>query len=86
MYHFGVRQRKITLEQMCRYLAENPAKLYGLYPAKGLIAAGSDGDIVVWDPNKELKWTIITCISTQAAIFNTRLTASASARSGRVQG
>lgn len=56
MYHFGVRQGKITLEQMCRYLAENPAKLYGLYPAKGVIAAGSDGDIVVWDPNKE--WTL----------------------------
>lgn len=56
VYQFGVRQGKITLEQMCGYLSENPAKLYGLYPAKGVIAAGSDGDIVVWDPNKE--WTL----------------------------
>lgn len=55
IYHFGVNQGKITLEQMCRYLAENPAKLYGLYPAKGVIAPGSDGDLVVWNPQTE--WT-----------------------------
>lgn len=56
VYHFGVRQGKITLEQMCGYLSENPAKLYGLYPEKGVIAAGSDADIVVWNPNAE--WTL----------------------------
>ncbi len=52
MYHFGVSQGKITLEQMCSCLAENPAKLYGLYPQKGVIAPGSDADLVVWDPEK----------------------------------
>ncbi|MCI8320443.1 MAG: dihydropyrimidinase [Dorea sp.] len=56
MYHFGVNQGKITREQMCRCLAENPAKLYGLYPRKGAIAPGSDADIVVWNPN--VRWTI----------------------------
>ena len=35
---------------MCRVLCENPAKLYGLYPRKGILAPGSDGDIVVYDP------------------------------------
>lgn len=56
IHHFGVREGRLTLEQMCRYLAENPAKLYHLYPKKGVIAEGSDADIVVWDPNAE--WTL----------------------------
>lgn len=56
MYHYGVNAGKITVEQMCSYLAENPAKLYHLYPKKGVLAPGSDADIVVWDP--EAVWTI----------------------------
>lgn len=56
IYHFGVNQRKITLEQMCGYLAENPAKLYHLYPKKGILAKGSDADMVVWDP--EAEWVL----------------------------
>ena len=35
---------------MCALLAENPARLYGAYPRKGVIAPGSDADIVVLDP------------------------------------
>ena len=38
---------------MCRVLAENPAKLYGLFPRKGVLAPGSDADIVVYDPNAD---------------------------------
>lgn len=34
---------------MCRVLAENPARFYGLYPCKGVFAFGSDADIVVYD-------------------------------------
>lgn len=56
IYHFGVNQGRITLEQMCRYLSENPAKLYHLYPKKGVIAPGSDADLVIW--NKDTTWTL----------------------------
>jgi len=38
-------------------MAENPAKLYGLYPGKGTVQAGSDADIVVWDPEYQGKIT-----------------------------
>lgn len=56
MYTYGVLERGLTLEQMCRLLSENAAKLYGLYPKKGCIAKGSDADIVVWNPDTE--WTL----------------------------
>ena len=53
IYTYGVRQGRITLEQMCTLLSENPAKLYGLYPKKGVLAEGSDADIVIFDPEKK---------------------------------
>ncbi len=56
MYSFGVLEHDLKLEQMCRLLSENPAKLYGVYPQKGTIAPGSDGDIVVWNP--DARWTM----------------------------
>ncbi len=36
IYSYGVAKRKLSLAQMCRVLSENPAKLYGLYPRKGV--------------------------------------------------
>lgn len=56
IYQFGVNEGRITLEQMCKYLSENPAKLYRMYPQKGTLSPGSDADIVVWNP--ETQWTM----------------------------
>ena len=53
LYTYGVRTGKITQEQMYRLLSENAAKLYGVYPQKGVIREGSDADIVVFDPERE---------------------------------
>ena len=53
LYTAGVAAGRITVEDMCRVLSENPAKLYGCWPRKGVIAPGSDGDIVVYDPEKD---------------------------------
>ena len=50
IYSYGVAAKKLSLAQMCRVLSENPAKLYGLYPRKGVLAPGSDADIVIYDP------------------------------------
>ena len=51
IYHYGVNAGRLTEAQMCALLSENPARLYGLYPKKGVIAPGSDADLVIWDPD-----------------------------------
>src|SRR5881392_3757628 len=54
IHQFGVREGRITLNRMVELLATNPAKLFGLYPRKGTVAVGSDADIVVFDPEKQM--------------------------------
>ena len=53
LYTYGVAEGRIAAPDMCRVLCENPAKLYGCWPRKGVIAPGSDADIVVYDPSVE---------------------------------
>ena len=56
LYSEGVRKGRISIERMVAVTATNPAKLFGLYPRKGVIAVGADADVVIWDP--ELTRTI----------------------------
>ena len=51
LYSEGVRKGRISLERMVAVTATNPAKLFGLYPRKGVIAAGADADLAIWDPD-----------------------------------
>jgi len=52
LFSEGVNKGRITLEQFVALSATNAAKLYGLHPAKGTIAVGSDADIAIWDPDE----------------------------------
>lgn len=52
LYSEGVAKDRITKEKMCEVLSENPARLYGLYPKKGVLKEGSDADIVILDPSR----------------------------------
>ena len=65
LYTYGVETGKITREQMCALLSENPARLYGVYPRKGVIRPGSDADIVVLDPEEK------SVISAKTHAYNT---------------
>ena len=49
----GVRQGRISLNRMVELMSTNAAKAFGLYPKKGTIAAGSDADLIVFDPERE---------------------------------
>lgn len=50
MYSGGVRTGKISLNRWVELCCTNPAKIFGCYPQKGVIAVGSDADLVIWDP------------------------------------
>jgi dihydropyrimidinase len=52
----GVAKGRISLNRFVDVISTSPAKLFGLYPAKGAIAIGSDADLVVFDPQE--KFTI----------------------------
>ena len=43
-------RRRISAERLAYVLAEGTARLYGLYPRKGALEAGSDADFTVVDP------------------------------------
>ncbi|MCA9234279.1 MAG: dihydropyrimidinase [Planctomycetales bacterium] len=51
LYTHGVAAGRIDLATFVDAASTQAAKLFGLYPRKGAIAAGSDADVVVWDPD-----------------------------------
>jgi dihydropyrimidinase len=48
----GVLGGRILLADWVRLCSEAPARTFGLWPAKGSLAIGSDADMVVWDPDR----------------------------------
>ena len=53
LYTHGVLTGRITLERMVDLCAAEPARIFGLAGRKGLVAAGADADLVVWNPEGE---------------------------------
>jgi dihydroorotase-like cyclic amidohydrolase len=54
---YGVADGRLSIGRLVQLMAENPARLWGLYPTKGAIAPGADADFVVVDPNKRVTLT-----------------------------
>jgi dihydropyrimidinase len=47
----GVADKRISLERWVDVCCTTPARMFGLYGRKGVLAPGADADIVVYDPN-----------------------------------
>lgn len=48
----GVIKGRISLNKFVELLCTNPAKIYGFCPQKGVLLPGSDGDVIIINPNK----------------------------------
>ena len=51
VYTYVVETGAITLEQMALLMSERAARLFGMFPKKGVLKVGSDADLVIFDPN-----------------------------------
>ncbi len=56
----GVVDGQITLARWVELCSTTPARMFGLYPRKGVIAPGSDADVVVYDPNATTRISVDT--------------------------
>jgi dihydropyrimidinase len=56
----GVVDGEITLPRWVELCATTPARMFGLYPRKGVIAPGSDADVVVYDPKATTRISVDT--------------------------
>jgi dihydropyrimidinase len=54
LYSEGVSAGRISLRQFVGITSANSAKLFGLWPRKGLIAPGADADLVLIDPDQRM--------------------------------
>lgn len=52
----GVLRDRLSWVELARLLSGNPARYYGMYPRKGTLRVGSDGDVVVLDHRE--RWTL----------------------------
>ncbi len=50
----AAHQGRIDLQTLTKLMSENVARLYGLYPRKGVIQVGSDADLVIVDMSKQM--------------------------------
>lgn len=49
LYSAGVHSGRISIEDYVRLTSAGPARQFGIYPKKGVIAVGSDADLVILD-------------------------------------
>jgi dihydropyrimidinase len=52
--------RGLPIERLAEVASANPARAFGHYPRKGVLAPGSDADMLIWDPGAETTITAAT--------------------------
>jgi len=54
LHHHGVGKGNFSINRFVELVSTAPARIFGMYPKKGVLAAGSDADVVLWDAKEEL--------------------------------
>ena len=68
LWTHGVKTGRLTPEQFVAVASTNAARIFGLWPTKGVIQPGADADLVIWDP--DYRGTISATRQTQAVDYN----------------
>jgi len=68
LWTHGVNTGRLTPEQFVAVASTNAAKIFGLWPKKGVIQPGADADLVIWDP--DYRGTITAAKQHQAVDYN----------------
>ena len=53
LYTYGVLTNRLTFNQIVNLYSSAPAGIFGILPRKGILAEGSDADVVIWNPEGE---------------------------------
>lgn len=54
LFSAGVNGGRMSLQKFADLTSGAPARLFGLYPRKGVIRVGSDADFAIWDPHRNV--------------------------------
>lgn len=60
LYYNGVLQNRISINKFVEITSTNAAKIFGLYPKKGIITKGADADLVIWNPSTKNTISVAT--------------------------
>lgn len=58
MWTHAVGSGRLSVNDFVAINCTNPARIFGMYPKKGTILPGSDADLVIWDPEKQVSYGI----------------------------
>jgi dihydropyrimidinase len=59
-FALGGANDSLAVERLVDAACTQPARIFGLYPRKGVVAPGSDADLVVWDPAAPTRLSVET--------------------------
>jgi dihydropyrimidinase len=55
LYTYGVEKNRLSIHRLVEAMSTNPAKIFNLFPRKGIIAVGSDADLIIYNPTSETR-------------------------------
>ena len=60
LWEHGVNTGRLTMNEFVAVTSTNAAKIFNIYPRKGVVATGADADLAVWDPTRSRSISVET--------------------------